>query len=105
MANKKTAKNKSRLVKTTSKKEEHQVDDPIIIKGGSISVSFDKKFNPGKFKFDHPNSGKQLTQLVVLRLNGATGEYEVVPGPFAYARIPLQSQDQIVICYTGSLCF
>jgi hypothetical protein len=109
MAAKKTSKPKP--AKRPSKLKQ-QVDDPIIIKGGSVSINFEggAKFikdnsNPQKNKFDHGNGSKRLTQLVALRRNNATGEYEPIPGPFPNGRIPLERDDWVVICYTGSLCY
>ena len=88
---------------SSKKREKTQVDDPIIIKGGSVSVQFedDTKFRKdsghNKNKFDHRDVSRELTQLVVLRRD-ANGIYR------EYRRVALEKTDNIVICYTGSLC-
>jgi hypothetical protein len=102
MANKKAA-TKSARGNSKRTESDKQVDDPIIIKGGSITVQFegDKKFKKdngqAKNKFDHLDISRELTQLVVLRQD-ASGVYKV------FKRVTLQKTDNVVICYTGSLC-
>lgn len=106
MATKKASKTKSAKGSSQKGGKTEQVDDPIIIKGGSVSVQFDgntkfKKDNSNpKNKFDHKDPDRQLTRLVVLRRNSTTGTYDPIPG----GRIPLQREDRIVVCYTGSSC-
>jgi hypothetical protein len=106
MATKKGAKKKA--LKDHSPKDgpsDKQVDDPIIIKGGSISITFEGsakfKKDPGNPKngFDHQDTSKQLTQVVALRWNAVTSKYELIPGPFAKGKIPLEKDDMVVIYY------
>src|SRR5258708_23286562 len=87
-----------------------QVDDPIIIKGGSVTLSFeqigfrDVTTSAGdKLKrFEHVDPTRQLTQLVILRSNAATAHYDPlsIAGPIPDGRIALQPRDMIVTCYS-----
>jgi hypothetical protein len=87
-----------------------QVDDPIIIKGGSITITFGdntrwkKDTADPKNKFDHVNAGKQLSQLLLLRKNATSGEHEPLPINAANGRVTLQREDIIMICFSNSLC-
>jgi hypothetical protein len=76
-----------------------QVDDPIIIKGGSVSLSFDKHNfedvtpappNDKNKKFSH-GFNPRLTMLKIFSAGGITN-------------IPLQSTDSIKICYEDTDC-
>jgi hypothetical protein len=89
-----------------------QVDDPIIIKGGSVSLSFGDSSRfirdnaDPKNTFNHADTTKLLTRMVILRLNTVTQKHEPlrITAPILDGTIPLQSRDIIVICYTGCLC-
>lgn len=76
-----------------------QVDDPIIVKGGSISLSFDQHnfrdmtaspVEPNR-RFDH-EFGPALQRLKIFRAGAI------------FFQTGLQPTDIIMICYQGSSC-
>lgn len=90
---------RSGAAKTSDAGLRKQVDDPIIIKGGSISLAFDQHnfeditASPGdkNKKFDHAFQ-PPLKRIKIFR-NGTI-----------YYQTALNATDAIMICYAGSEC-
>jgi hypothetical protein len=91
--------NKSQRTNRQSPPGAEQVDDPIIVKGGSISIRFDQHnfrdltgstTEPNR-RFDH-EFGPSLQRLKIFR-----------DGAIVF-QTPLNRSDAVMICYEGSTC-